>query len=56
MKWYFIVLIKEADEVINALSESMRNAAYNDQEFNRNGQPAIAKLKLLPSTMVHLQK
>lgn len=51
-----IVFIKEADEVINALSESMRNAAYNDQEFNRNGQPAIAKLKLLPSTMVHLQK
>ncbi|KAJ3309102.1 Transcription factor iws1 [Boothiomyces sp. JEL0838] len=42
----------QADEVIEALLTSMRDAAYNDQELNKNGQPAIAKLKLLQSTMM----
>lgn len=46
----------QADEVIEALLTSMRDAAYNDQELNKNGQPAIAKLKLLQSTMVQLSK
>ncbi len=46
----------EVDEVINALVESMRSAALNDQELNRQGVPAIAKLKLLPSAMIHLNK
>ncbi|KAJ3325311.1 Transcription factor iws1 [Boothiomyces sp. JEL0866] len=46
----------QADEVIEALLTSMRDAAYNDQELNKNGQPAIAKLKLLQSTMIQLSK
>lgn len=46
----------QIDETINTLMESMRTAAFNDQEFNRNKEPAIAKLKLLPSLMIHLSK
>ncbi|KAJ3268773.1 Transcription factor iws1 [Terramyces sp. JEL0728] len=46
----------QADEIIDALLTSMRDAAYNDQELNKNGQPAIAKLKLLQSTMIQLSK
>jgi transcription factor SPN1 len=46
----------EIDEMIQQISTQMRDAAYHDQEFNKQGQPAIAKLKLLPSVMVHLSK
>jgi transcription factor SPN1 len=42
--------------MINALMESMRAAANNDQEFNKAGMPAIAKLKLLTSVKVELSK
>jgi transcription factor SPN1 len=46
----------EMDEVISALCNQMREAAFQDQEFNKQEQPAIAKLKLLPSVMIHLNK
>lgn len=46
----------EVDDFITGLVNSMRTAADNDQELNRNGSPAIAKLKLLPSVMIHLSK
>ena len=44
------------DETISNLMESMQQAANNDLAFNKNNQPAIAKLKLLPSVMEHLLK
>jgi transcription factor SPN1 len=46
----------EIDDMIQQISTQMRDAAYHDQEFNKQGQPAIAKLKLLPSVMIHLSK
>ncbi|KAI8892489.1 hypothetical protein BC833DRAFT_611538 [Globomyces pollinis-pini] len=46
----------EVDAIIEALINAMREAAFTDQEFNKNGQPAIAKLKLLPSAMIQLSK
>ncbi|KAK5669779.1 hypothetical protein BDV3_003852 [Batrachochytrium dendrobatidis] len=41
----------EIDEFMDAMLNKMKEAASNDQEFNKNKQPAIAKLKLLPSVL-----
>ncbi|KAI8926194.1 hypothetical protein BC831DRAFT_457339 [Entophlyctis helioformis] len=41
----------DVDEMMVALLAKMTEAAKNDIDFNKNKQPAIAKLKLLPSVM-----
>ena len=38
----------EIDEMIGKLTDTMREAAMNDRKLNKEGNPAIAKLKLLP--------
>ena len=48
--------MKEMDEIASQLLKSMREAAYNDLEFNKNNQPAIAKLKLLPEVEIQFRK
>jgi hypothetical protein len=39
----------EIDQIANSLIEKMREAAFNDLEFNKKNLPALAKLKLLQS-------
>ncbi|KAH6576088.1 hypothetical protein BASA50_000426 [Batrachochytrium salamandrivorans] len=46
----------EVDEIMDSMLNKMRDAALNDQEFNKNKQPAIAKLKLLPSVLELLSR
>ncbi|KAJ3107491.1 Transcription factor iws1 [Phlyctochytrium planicorne] len=46
----------EVDEIIIKLVEKMKEAAFNDKEFNRNKQPAIAKVTLLPAVVEHLSR
>ncbi|KAL2916592.1 Transcription factor iws1 [Polyrhizophydium stewartii] len=41
----------EMDETVASLLTQMCEAANTDQEFNKRNQPAIAKLRLLPSVM-----
>lgn len=44
------------DEKVSQLREQMRAAAIHDAECIRNGQPAVAKLQLLPQVKAALQK
>jgi transcription factor SPN1 len=44
------------DEKVSQLREQMRAAAIHDAECIRNGQPAVAKLQLLPRVKAALQK
>lgn len=44
------------DEKVSQLREQMRAAAIQDGESIRNGQPAVAKLQLLPQVKSTLQK
>ncbi|KAJ3233841.1 Transcription factor iws1 [Chytriomyces hyalinus] len=46
----------EIDEMIVNLVDKMKEAANADQEFNRKQQPAIAKIKLLPTVTMQLSK
>ena len=45
-----------ADEEVSQLREDMLKAAAEDDDANREKQPAIAKLKLLPRVKDVLQK
>jgi transcription factor SPN1 len=44
------------DDMMVQMSEKMKKSAEMDNEFNRNRQPAIAKIKLLPSILEQLNK
>jgi len=46
----------ELDEKITRMREKMEDAAIQDIKFNSNKQPAIAKLRLLPSVISELEK
>lgn len=46
----------EIDEMIIRMREKMEDAAIQDIKFNSNKQPAIAKLRLLPSIKAQLEK
>ncbi|KAJ3090492.1 Transcription factor iws1, partial [Quaeritorhiza haematococci] len=46
----------EIDEMMARILAKMKEAADNDQELNQQKQPAIAKLKLLPSVVEQLSK
>jgi transcription factor SPN1 len=46
----------EIDEMIGKLTDTMREAAMNDRKLNKEGNPAIAKLKLLPQVLIELSK
>ncbi|KAG4083715.1 hypothetical protein H8356DRAFT_1748028 [Neocallimastix lanati (nom. inval.)] len=46
----------ELDEKIIRMREKMEDAAIQDIKFNSNKQPAIAKLRLLPSVISELEK
>jgi len=46
----------DIDEMINKMREKMQDAAIQDIQFNSNKQPAIAKLRLLPSVISQLEK
>ncbi len=46
----------EADEMISSLLQQMKDACTSDLDLNKAGLPALAKLKLLPSTISHLSK
>lgn len=46
----------EVDEIIGKLTDTMREAAAKDRELNKAGNPAIAKLKLLPRVMLEISK
>ncbi|KAI8620585.1 hypothetical protein BC830DRAFT_1098532 [Chytriomyces sp. MP71] len=46
----------ELDDLAKNLVDKMKEAALKDVDFNRNGQPAIAKLKLLTLVMGQLSK
>ncbi|ORX45353.1 hypothetical protein BCR36DRAFT_372713 [Piromyces finnis] len=46
----------EVDEMISRIREKMEDAAIQDIQFNSNKQPAIAKLRLLPSVISQLEK
>jgi len=46
----------EIDEMITRMKEKMEDAAIQDIKFNGNKQPAIAKLRLLPSVIQQLEK
>ena len=44
------------DEQMAALIEQMKQAADQDLELHRQKQPAIYKLKLLPTVLTYLAK
>jgi len=46
----------EIDDMITRMRERMEDAAIQDIKFNSNKQPAIAKLRLLPSVISQLEK
>jgi len=46
----------EIDDMITRMREKMEDAAIQDIKFNSNKQPAIAKLRLLPSVISQLEK
>lgn len=46
----------DIDEIMIRLREKMKAAAYSDQESNERKQPAMAKIRMLPSVITHLQK
>ena len=50
------VLDRYADEEVARLREAMLNAAADDEQANRDKQPATNKLKLLPQVMEVLRK
>ena len=48
--------ISDADDIINAMLTKMKEAAESDREANKKKQPALSKMKMLPTVIRHLKK
>ncbi|KAI9002410.1 hypothetical protein BC832DRAFT_520882, partial [Gaertneriomyces semiglobifer] len=46
----------DMDEFIAQMVDGMKDAFFKDQELNKKKQPAVARLKMLPVVMPHLQR
>uniref|UniRef100_A0A4W3I9Z2 Interacts with SUPT6H, CTD assembly factor 1 n=1 Tax=Callorhinchus milii TaxID=7868 RepID=A0A4W3I9Z2_CALMI len=48
--------ISDADDVVSAMITKMNEAAVEDQQLNGKKKPALKKLTLLPTVVMHLKK